>query len=203
MAIKGWTSNDPQNWITKKMLEKIRGKGISYLWAMPKARLYIRQMTRIITRLDNECWGANPKIPLDKKLEDEFKVWLKMDMMLLRHVWRPEMMTLNQPAIVSFTDASSFAWGIVFYDTEGNEHRYTTYIGEDLISAPIHIKEIVAILNMLDENEEFFTERTIIHYCDNISVCHAFRNLGTPNEELNDWVTKIYEKLHKLKSIMR
>ena len=202
-ALQGWHTDDQSKWLTKKQLEKIRGKGISYLWAMPKAKLYIRQMSRVIAHLDQTCWGANPRIPLDEKLRSEFRIWLEMDQMILKHVWRPELVLFDKPTLVSFTDASTYGWGVVFYDDLGHEHRYTQYIGEDFISLPIHLKEVIIIYKMLCDNEPFFTNRTDIHYCDNQNVCNAFRNLGTPNQQLNDWVTKIFEKLHQIGSIIK
>ena len=118
-ALKGWESDNPDDWLRFKMLEKIRGKAVSYLLAMPKGRLFIRQMTRVITKTNETNWGANPSIPKDVRLAKEFKVWLELDIMLIKHIWRPEMLSLEKPSIVSFTDASSYAWGLVYYDDLG------------------------------------------------------------------------------------
>ena len=171
--------------------------------AEPKARLYIRAMTEVITELDKIAWGASMPVEYNSKLEKEFEVWLKMDQLKMSHVWRPEMLQMEKPSRVSFTDASIFAWGIVFFTTNGKRRRYTKYIPEEFIDQPIHIKEILAIIMMLKDNPEEFREATIVHYCDNQSVALGYKNLGVSSPELNYWITQLYEKLHELKSVMR
>ena len=183
-------------------MEKIRGKAISFIRAEPKAKLYIREMTNQITELEHS-WGANMPVPYNKELEREFRIWLEMDHVKLVHVWRPEMLQNERPSRVSFTDASIFAWGVVYFTMDGKRKRYTRYIPEEYIDMPIHIKEIIIIIKMLDRDPEEFSNCTIVHYCDNISVVEGYRNLGTGSPELNRWVVKLYEKLHELKSVMR
>ena len=189
--------------MTFKTLQKIRGKAISFILAEPKAKLYIRAMTRIITDLDKKAWGATMAVQHDQELENEFNVWLKMEQVRMIHVWRPEMLQLEKPSRVSFTDASIFAWGIVYFTTTGKRKRFTRYIPEEFIDQPIHIKEILAIITMLEEEKDEFSNCTIIHYCDNQSVALGYKNLGVPSKELNFWITKLYEMLHNLKSVMR
>ena len=121
----------------------------------------------------------------------------------MTHVWRPEMLQLEKPSRVSFTDASIFAWGIVYFTTSGKRKRYTKYIPEEFIDEPIHIKEVLAIIMMLKEEPEEFRKSTIVHYCDNQAVALGFRNLGVPSPELNRWITVLYEILTDLGSVMR
>ena len=201
-AIKGWKSPHKRDWLKEKTLEKIRGKAISFIRAEPKAKLYIREMTRLITQLE-KSWGANMPVPYDRDLEKEFKVWLQMDQVRLVHVWRPEMMNHERPSRVSFTDASIFAWGVVYFTLDGTRKRYTRYIPEEFIDYPIHLKEIIIIVLMLERDPDEFRNSTIIHYCDNISVCEGYRNLGTGSPELNRWVVRLYETLHNINSVMR
>ena len=201
-ALDGWKSPHKKDWLKEKTLEKIRGKAISFIRAEPKAKLYIREMTRIITELE-QSWGANMPVPLDRDLEREFKVWLQMDQVKMVHVWRPEMLNLEKPSRVSFTDASIFAWGVVYFKADGTRKRYTRYIPEEYIDLPIHLKEIIIIIKMLEKEPEEFTECTLVHYCDNESVAIGYQNLGTGSPELNRWVVKLYEKLHEIRSVMR
>ena len=189
--------------MTFKMLQKARGTAIAMALAEPKAKLYIRAMTETITALDKIAWGANMPVEPNEKLKTEFNVWLNLEQVHMVHVWRPEMLHLERPSRVSFTDASIFAWGIVYFTTTGKRKRYTKYIPEEYIDQPIHIKEVLAIIMMLREDPDEFRESTVVHYCDNQSVALGYKNLGVPSPELNHWITKLYEILNGLKSVMR
>ena len=171
--------------------------------AEPKAKLYIRAMTECITELDKIAWGSNMPVQPNEKLIAEFKVWLKMEQVHMVHVWRPEMLQMEKPSRVSFTDASIFAWGMVYFTATGRRKRYTKYIPEEFINEPIHIKEILAIIMMLKNDPEEFTKVTIVHYCDNQSVALGYKNLGVSSPTLNLWITKLYERLQELNSVMR
>lgn len=171
--------------------------------AEPKCRLYIRVMTEVITELDREGWAGSTPVKFNEKLQKEFEVWLNLDQVKMVHVWRPEFLKEEKPAQVSFTDASIFAWGMVFFKKNGQKVRFTRYIGEDLIDSPIHIKEAAAIFMMLQDHPEEFVDATLIHYCDNEGVVHGYRNMGTSTPELTHWIVKIYEKLHELRSVLR
>ena len=182
---------------------KARGKAVSMMLAEPKCRLYIRVMTEVITELDREGWAGSTPVKFNEKLQKEFEVWLNLDQVKMVHVWRPEFLKEEKPAQVSFTDASIFAWGMVFFKKNGQKVRFTRYIGEDLIDSPIHIKEAAAIFMMLQDHPEEFVDATLIHYCDNEGVVHGYRNMGTSTPELTHWIVKIYEKLHELRSVLR
>ena len=173
------------------------------LLAEPKCRLYIRAMTDTITKLDKEGWSGSTPIKYNEDLAREFQVWLGMEQVKMVHVWRPEMLKNEKPIQISFTDASIFAWGIVFFDKNGRKRRYTRYIGENLVDQPIHIKEAAAIVMMLTDNPDEFKDCTMVHYCDNEGVVHGYRNMGTSTPELTKWIIRIYEILHQLKSVMR
>ena len=160
-------------------------------------------MTRVITEMDKNGWSANTPVKFDAELQKEFKVWLKMEQVRMTHVWRPEMLRCEKPSKVSFSDSSIFAWGVMFFTKDGKKKRYTQYIPEEHISQPIHIKEAMAIYAMLENDPEEFEESTIVHYCDNEGVALGYRNLGTSTQMLNHWITKLYEKLHEIRSVMR
>ena len=160
-------------------------------------------MTRVITALDAGAWSPCTPVEFDRDLEIEFRTWLKLEQMRMVTVWRPEMLKMEKPSKVSFSDASIFAWGIVYFDKEGNRRRYTQYIPEEFIDQPIHIKEVLGIIQMLENDPKEFTECTIVHYCDNEGVVLGYKNLGVTSFELNKWITHLYELLHKLGSIMR
>ena len=202
-AIEGWKSPNRNDWMTFRTLMKARGKAVAMMLAEPKSRLYIREMTDTITQLDKEGWSGSTPVKFNENLQNEFKIWLKMEQVKMIHVWRPELLKEEKPAKISFTDASSFAIGIVFFKKNGEKFRYTRYIGEDMIGKPIHIKEAAAIVYMLEDHPEEFMESTVIHYCDNESVVHGYRNMGTSTPELTRWIVKIYELLNEVKSVMR
>lgn len=148
--------------IEVKLLEKVRGKAISFLIAAPMAKLHIRRMTEKITLAErNHCLH----IPNDDRLRDELRLWQNMEADQIRSIWNRDLIP-TQATIRSFTDASSHSGGMVIIDT--NHGRAACFqFSESFARRPIAEKEAYAIWRMLQENPDAFYQKSITHFCDN------------------------------------
>ena len=148
--------------IPLKDLERLRGKAISFILAIPLAKLYIRRMTEKITIANRT---AELEVHNDARLREEIQKWLEFDLSELKSCWNKELHP-SQTKITSFADASSFAGGIVIMDRKlGAATCYQ--FSEDMARKSIAHKEADAILRMLRTFRIQLSNKYIIHFCDN------------------------------------
>ena len=194
-----------QNGCTFKELEKLRGKAVSFLLTNPMTKLFLRQMNRIIAQLTKNGMSANTFINFKEPLRRELEEWIKLDFLQMRHQWIDMGLDLNSPPHrVTFTDASSFSAAALIFDGDSQAWHFQRMFSEEQQPVPIHLKEAWAILWMLDEFEEELSDKKLIHFCDNEGVCLAYLGQGTGGcHQLNDEITNIYYKLHKMNSTLK
>ena len=179
-------------------LEKIRGRCVSYQLACPLMRLFIRQQTECITKAYRE---GNNMITVTPELRVELNRWLESNIIQYSQSWLPKKI-IHSNTVVSFSDSSNMAVGWVIHESPGKTISKTRYFEEKFHERIIAIKEAIAILKMLEQNENLFKNKHIVHYCDNMNVCYAYQNQGTSNTALNEFVTNIYIKLHEINSTL-
>ena len=181
-------------------LEKTRGKCVSFSLASPNMRLYIREMNDAIAQANIK--GAD-KVFMNTFLKQELCEWIKMENITKESVWRKDIVsTMNKKFTLSFSDSSLFATGVVIVRNRTQFTTFTEYFTEDFQSAPIHVKEIYAILVMLEKCQNL-EEKEILHFCDNLAVVYAFKNQGIRCKFTNRILKLIFEKLKTLKSDLK
>ena len=192
-----------QGFCTFKELEKLRGVAVSFILANPKTKLFIRAMNAIIAHLTKLKTKPSFKIKLTEQLTAELSEWIKLDHLQMSHKWVNIVELEQPPNRITFTDASSFSAAAVVFDGENQAWHFQQMFEEKDQPKGIFYKEALAIYWMLIEFEDDLTNKIILHFCDNESVCAAFSNLGSKVDALNDIITKIYKKLHQMGSTMK
>ena len=192
-----------QKHCTFKQLEVLRGKAVSFILANPKTKLFIRAMNAKIAFLTKIKAKPSTKVIFSEKLEKELKEWIKLDHLKMSHKWTNLLDVKNPPHRVTFTDASSFAGAAIIFDGENQAWHFQKMFEEKDQPRGIFFKEAIAIWWMLCEFEDELKQKQILHFCDNESVCAAFANMGSKVDILNEIITKIYDKLHKMQSSMK
>ena len=181
-------------YVTFKDLEILRGKCVSFILTNPMTKLFIRYMTaRLKEALKSPNWSNNLKIKIDKDLREELMEWLKFDHLKMKHCFHRDLNLTDTTYIVTFTDASSFALGISILTKPQIDH--IVYLNEEEQAWPIHLKEALAILNMIRGFKHIFKAKELIHFCDNESVVKSYNGLGSKNEPLTALIIKIYREL--------
>lgn len=119
---------------------KLVGRCISFLLAVPAAKLYTREMNSAISfGIKNQTTVA-----LSHRLRHEITSWRFFDTWKGKLVWKKE----RHLIVAVFTDASAYKWG-GFVKLEGNDCEVGDSWENDKLSIPIMVLEAHALLNVL------------------------------------------------------
>ena len=171
-----------------KILEKIRGLAISFIHAVPNARMYIRRMTEYITKhLNKGC----QKFIVDDRLLEEFFWWRELKYVSKETSWIPREIC-HLEVLNLFTDASLYAGGICILKSENViSGTKTLYWNVDEVGYAIHIKEALIILKALIIHKTRLGGKLIHTFTDNAAVYHASK-FGCSNSTLNGIIVQIH-----------
>ena len=200
---KWWTFNlqcrslKSQNFVLYKDLEKLRGKAISFLIVVQRAKLHIRRMTECLTRHASDL----SSVPMSPRLKQELDFWINLPSHKRISPWSVTI-PAKDPVLV-FTDSSMNAMGFVIMDKFGNKLvEDTEYFDEDWQQKQIAKKEALALIRLLQRYPEMLENKLILSMCDNQNVYYMFKSDGSRTPELNDLFRQIYFLLEDLNSAM-
>lgn len=150
-----------------QLLEKIRGKLVSWLICIPICKLMIREQNEIIKQAyaqDSWKWRWNQLA--DSNLLIELKAWKQLKYMSLQRAWREERHVVYQidetRMQALYTDASQYALGAKLYNLDNQmvEDKLIQPSEDDLIDEcffqysidetdePIHVKEMITVFKV-------------------------------------------------------
>ena len=147
-----------------KLLEKIRGKFTSWCAVIPNFRIFIREMNSVIAYAykHNRFQLSADEFSLIH-LQEEISVWQDLKEVQLTRKWYD---SSNVEIVINKSDASNCE---IYTDSSGSQmgalvtkidgklipHRAEVYrFDQDQILLPIHVKEMLAIVNTLYANCE-------------------------------------------------
>ena len=165
-------------------LQQLAGKCISFMLAVPGAKLYTREMNRAISL---GC-KSNQKTFLSADLREEIQSWRFLDNWDGQMVWKKERHLYLE--IVS--DASTFKWGGVIFFTSGKQEIYDFW-GEKDKQLPIMVLEAKALLNVLISIKDQIQGQRLDAGVDNMALLNAWKNEGCKSRELNVVLKEIFE----------
>ena len=190
---KTWTA------ISSKTVQKIRGLAISFIFAIPLSRLYIRRQTEFIQQAWKLGYHEHAELKVPDRLVEELRWWKNQTYFEIECSWKKKDLTHLELKNI-FTDSSSFAGGACILKNCGElTNVFTTYWGLGQSKLPIHIKEGLIIIKALEKYEHFLKNKLIHIYTDNMSVFHS-SNYGCSDPNLNDIILKIHQKVFDLNS---
>ncbi|XP_069109268.1 uncharacterized protein, partial [Argopecten irradians] len=160
-------------------LQRFAGKCISFMLAVPGAKLFIREVNRAIGRASK---NSRP-VMLDDKLREEIQHWEFMDTFTEWVPWRAE----RHLQVSIATDASLFRWGAVVGEQRGIGDFFPT---DD--DRPIHLKEADAVLKTIATHEGSMKNHRVDAHVDNRAVVAAWEGQGCRSSELNDLIKGIF-----------
>ena len=192
-----------ENGCTFKMLERLRGKAVSFILCNPMTKLFIRVMNRTIAEANKQKFPPTHWISFTNDLAQELQEWIKLDHLKMKHYWANLTASNKPPNRIIFTDASSFAAAATVFDENGVAWEMQWYFTEYEQSCPIYYKEGLAILWTLQEFSDLLKHKTILSFCDNESLTLAYIAKGSKTELMNKIVTEIYQWLHKNKATLK
>lgn len=128
------------NSVDVKTLQRFQGKCISFTLAVPAAKLFIREISRGISR-------ASPRglVRLSHELRSELEYWRFLDAWQEFVPWRKE----YHARLSLSTDASGYAWGGVIHLPAGDQ-TVGDYWNENERKLDIASKELLSLTNTIE-----------------------------------------------------
>ena len=170
------------NLVDLKTLQRFSGKCISFVLAVPAARLFSREVNRAISLASKN----SKDLHIYKELKEELEFWLFLDNWQGVATWRRE----QHLQIVLATDSSLFKWGACII-LRGKEQEFGDF-WEAMDERPIHVKEASALSFALQSVVDQIMDKRVDAYCDNQAVVAAWNNQGARDSALNSVLKEIF-----------
>lgn len=163
-------------------LQKFAGKCISFLLAIPSAKLFTKEVNRAISLAYKNSGFVN----ISSDLRQEIEHWSFLDGWKQCFSWRSE----KHLQISLATDASSFKWGaLIFSDT--SEMQVSDFWPQNDDRA-IHLKEAHALVNTLRSVPDRVRNHRVDAYVDNLACVFAWENQKGKDPQLNNIMKELY-----------
>ncbi|VDI70479.1 Hypothetical predicted protein [Mytilus galloprovincialis] len=170
--------------ITVLDLQKIVGRCISFMLAVPAAKLYTREMNNAISLgIRNQT-----SIPMTKDLKDELNNWRFLDSWTGKLEWKKE----RHLVVNIYTDASMFKWG-GYFKINDTEHKVGDSWAHEMLSLPIMVLEAKALLYVLRSIREDIKGSRVDANVDNQALIGAWNNEGSKSMMLNSTLKEIFQ----------
>ena len=200
-----------------KLLERVRGKLVSWLICIPICKLLIREQTDVLTKStakDRLFWTR--KQLAQSRIYEELNAWKQLSLMELSRPWREEKHSVftykNNKLQALYTDASQYALGAKLYDADNFvvDNKLMQPTSDSMIAErffqyaivdedePIHIKEMVTVLKAIVSLQDHIKNRHLSVYIDNMAVVHTFEGLGAKDLRLSRLLLQIVTWCHEL-----
>lgn len=167
-----------------RTLQRLQGKCVSFLLAVPAAKLYIREMSLAISKTSRN----SKRIAIQGDLQSELQHWLFLRNWAGVVPWRQE----KHLQICLASDASSFRWGGVILSGDSMGVNIGDYF-QPGDTRPIHVKEGEAVIHVLQSVADRMKDHRVDIFVDNKAVCDAWARLGAKDKQLTTVLKRLYE----------
>ena len=184
-----------------KILEKIRGRIMSWMLVCENWGFYTREMNHAIKIHMARFAGPRaetdlmPMIQIDNlsELIDELYLWRDIDYVSLTRKWRSAAHVQLGPLKEIYTDASGGGLGSALPDQ--NTFRCRKF-AMPLWLAPlaIHVKEAYAVLVTLDSYGDDYVGQRVVVLCDNRAVVESWEGNGARDIDMARILAKLRKK---------
>ena len=195
-------------------LERLRGKLISILIVCPLAKLYIREMNRVLAAAE---LTLTPVLKADTALELELRHWKNNPIMLdhendlhrtgemdiipskyddehadAEHMSGKPLPCLPFPNLYHiFLDASNYRVGT--YDCQTGETMQRQLSAEEGLTLDIAMKEMLAVKLLVDNLDLSAHPKVIRLHVDNMRCVYGYQQYGCRAQYLNDIVKYLFD----------
>ncbi len=172
--------------ISIRMLQRLHGKCISFMPAIPAAKLYTCEMARALSKAAR----SSKPVTITEQLRKEVSHWRFVDSWDQAMVWRDERHLHFRLA----TDSSGYKWGAFIL---GNSDK-SLEMGDFWPSGdqrPIHVKEAHALLNALRALKNRIANHRVDVSIDSQAVIGAWEGQGSRDTALADILKEIFQLL--------
>ena len=173
-----------KKFITVLDLQKLAGRCVSFMLAVPAAKLYTREMNLAISF----CLKSGHSIPMSDSLLEEISTWRFLDTWTGKLEWKRE----KHLSVQMYTDSSLFKWGGLIHFPEKTE-EISDYWPDEMRSNHIMVLEAKALLNVLSSVKERIKHHRIDALVDSQPLLNSWNNQGSKNSLLNSVLKDIFQ----------
>lgn len=171
------------HYVDLKTLQRFVGKCVSFILAVPAAKLYIREANWAIGACARKGYGS--RIHLSDNLKKEIEHWSFLDVFSGPFPWRLE----RHMAMEIITDSSLSGYAAVRMDGQIVTRGY--WEGSDM--SPIHVREAEAVYKGLCALGDEISHLYVDVFVDNMAVLLAWNSEGGRDPKLNDVLKRLFE----------
>jgi hypothetical protein len=173
-----------QSLVSLHTIQRFVGRCVSFMLAIPGARLYTSEANRAISRATQH----ESPIRVAGPLREEIEHWRFLDRCTQLFSWRHE----RHEVFRLSSDASHFRWGLSS-STDGQPPlEGGDYFDEELLELPIMAKEAWALYFALESLSHTVHNKRVEAQVDNMVLLHSWNNEGSRSQELNKVLKKIF-----------
>ena len=190
-----------------KLLEKIRGRIMSWMLVCENWGFFTREMNHTLKKHMARFTGPRaetelmPMSEIDNlsELIEELHLWRDIDYVSLTRKWRPAEHVQLESFKEIYTDASGGGLGSAVADENRPGSFKTRKYAMPLWLAPlaIHVKEAYAVYITINSYGDEHIGKRVVILCDNRSVVDSWEGNGTRDIDMSRILSKIRKKCQK------
>ncbi|MES9884567.1 MAG: reverse transcriptase domain-containing protein [Sedimenticola sp.] len=165
-------------------LQRLAGRCISFMLAIPAAKLYTREMNFAIS----DGLKGNGKVQLTGKLREELQFWKFIDSWEGKLTWKTE----KHLRVDLCSDASLFKWGGIVHLPSGKV-SISDFWGDEMRNLPIMVLEGHALLHVLQSVLVDIRCHRVDARVDNQVLINAWNKEGCKSREMNDVIKLLFD----------
>ena len=169
--------------VSLQTLQKFAGKCISFLLAVPSAKLYTKEVNSAIGKA---CKKSGP-VKLSQALREEIDYWEFLKGWRDCFPWRTE----RHLQISMATDSSSYKWGALVYSPDKPVEFSDFWDKDD--KRPIHLKETQALIYGLKAVSAVVKDHRVDAFVDNKVCVDAWEKQRYKDLSLNKLIKEIFK----------
>ena len=164
-------------------LQKLSGRAISFMLAVPAAKLYTREMNLAIS----QGIMTEASIPMTGRLRDEVMFWRFLDTWQGKLAWKTE----RHLTISIFTDASLYKYGGVIC-IDSKMVQVSDFWDGSMRKLPIMVLEGYALLSVLKAFKSHVAGKRIDCQVDSQVLIQTWENEGSRSRDMNDVIKGLF-----------
>ena len=170
--------------VSVSLLQKFAGRCVSFMLAIPAAKLYTREINRGIST----AIKSGGYVLMSGELREEILYWKFLDNWQGILKWKDE-----RHLVVSMSsDSSLYKWGGRVSLPQQDDVEVSDFWPENMRHLPIMVLEAYALLNVLKAFIEYLRSSRVDANVDNSSLIAAWNNEGCRSLELNRAIKDIF-----------
>ena len=173
-----------KKYITVLDLQKLAGRCVSFMLAVPAAKLYTREMNAAISF----CLRSGRPVRMSGPLLEEISSWRFLDSWAGKLEWKQE----KHLSVRMYSDSSLFKWGGVIHFPEKTE-EISDYWPAHMRKEHIMVLEAKALLNVLISIKDRIAHHRIDAFVDSQVLINSWNNEGSKNGLLTSVIKDIFE----------